>query len=51
VVTASKAATLPRASNASAGKRAIINGRPYLAIVNGIWAGYWVPESSSIVLH
>jgi hypothetical protein len=26
--------------------RAIINGRPYLAVVNGIWAGYWLPETA-----
>jgi len=50
-VTASKAATLASSSSASADKRAIINGRAYLGIVNGIWAGYWVAESTSVALH
>lgn len=50
-VTASKTATLPSSSGASADKRAIINGRAYLGIVNGIWAGYWVAESSSVFLR
>jgi Subtilase family/Bacterial Ig-like domain len=47
-VTASKAATLPSASGALAGTRATIAGRPghWLAITNGIWAGYWIRESS-----
>ena len=48
-ITASRLASLSRASGASAGARAIINGQPYLAIANGIWAGYWVPESASVV--
>jgi hypothetical protein len=50
-VTASKAATLPRSSGASASKRAIINGRSHLLVTNGIWAGYWVPESSSTLVR
>jgi hypothetical protein len=50
-VTASKTATLASSSGASADKRAIINGRAYLGIVNGIWAGYWVAESSSVFLR
>ena len=49
-VTARKAASLARSSGASASKRAIINGRSYLLIVNGIWEGYWIPVSSSTVL-
>ena len=28
----------------------MINGRPYLLIGNGIWAGYWMPESSAVRL-
>ena len=44
-VTASRAAWLSRASSASASGRAVINGRPYLLITNGIWAGYWIVES------
>jgi len=39
-----KTATLARDSGASADKRAIINGLPYLHFVDGIWAGRWVPE-------
>ncbi len=50
-VTATKVAALPRPSAASAGATGIINGQPYLAIVTGIWAGYWVPKSGSVVLH
>jgi spore germination protein YaaH len=49
-VIASKRYTLSRSSWASAGAQAIINGRTYLAIINGVWAGYWLPASSSIVL-
>jgi spore germination protein YaaH len=50
-VTASKTATLASSSGASADKRAIINGRAYLGIINGIWAGYWVAESTSVFLR
>ncbi len=50
VVTTSKSYTLLRSSSASADRRAIIHGRSYLSIVNGVWAGYWIPESSSTVL-
>ncbi|MDQ3879473.1 MAG: glycosyl hydrolase family 18 protein, partial [Chloroflexota bacterium] len=49
-VTASKKYTLTRSSTASATSRAVINGRAYLYIVNGVWGGYWVPESSSVHL-
>jgi hypothetical protein len=44
-VTATRSATLAGASGANTDARAAINGRWYLHIVNGIWAGYWVPES------
>jgi spore germination protein YaaH len=40
-------ASLGKSSAANTSGRAIINGRPYFAVVNGIWAGYWLPESSS----
>ena len=50
-VIGSKSATLVSSSGASADKRAIINGRAYLGIVNGIWAGYWVAESASVYLR
>jgi spore germination protein YaaH len=50
-VSASKTATLGNSSSAQASARAVINGRPHLLIANGIWAGYWVPESSRIILR
>lgn len=46
-VTARLEATLGRGSGANTNARAIINGTAYLSITNGLWAGYWVPESSS----
>ncbi|HEX5039104.1 MAG TPA: glycosyl hydrolase family 18 protein [Candidatus Limnocylindria bacterium] len=45
-VIASRTATLGRTSGANASARAIINGRAYWLVVNGIWAGYWIPESA-----
>jgi spore germination protein YaaH len=50
-VAGSKAATLGKASSAQASARAVINGRPYLLIANGIWAGYWVAESTRVILR
>jgi hypothetical protein len=47
-VTGSQAFTLGSASGADADARAVINGGRYLHIVNGVWAGYWVPESASV---
>jgi hypothetical protein len=44
-VTGRKTATLSRASGASVSERAKINGTTYLKVANGIWAGYWVPET------
>jgi len=41
----SKTASLSRASGADVSERARIGGRVYLKIVNGIWAGYWIPET------
>jgi hypothetical protein len=46
-VATSKAYTLQRPSGANIGARAIINGVPYLAVVNGVWAGYWIRESAA----
>jgi glucose/arabinose dehydrogenase len=43
-VLASRTGTLAAASGAAADRRAVINGLPYLHVVNGLWAGYWVPE-------
>jgi hypothetical protein len=44
-VVGSKAATLSRTSGADVSARQKINGKTYLKIANGIWAGYWVLES------
>jgi hypothetical protein len=49
-VTGTRTYTLTRASSASASARAVINGVRYVLISNGLWAGYWVPESSRVVL-
>jgi spore germination protein YaaH len=51
VVSGSKTYTLSSKSSAAASSRAVINGRPYLHIANGVWAGYWVAESSAVVLQ
>jgi hypothetical protein len=45
-VTATKSYQLGADSGANVTARAIINGRPYLWVINGIWAGYWLPESA-----
>jgi hypothetical protein len=45
-VIATKTAPLASTSGANLNGRGVINGRTYLAVTNGIWAGYWVPESS-----
>jgi peptidoglycan/xylan/chitin deacetylase (PgdA/CDA1 family) len=39
--------TLGHASSASANRTAVINGIPYYRIVNGGWAGTWVPKGAS----
>lgn len=46
VTTATKSASLWRASGANVTARAIINGRPHWLVSNGIWAGWWIPETS-----
>jgi hypothetical protein len=50
-VSGTKAYTLAKASAAQATARAIINGSPYLLISNGVWVGYWMPESNRVILH
>jgi subtilisin family serine protease len=40
----SKSATLAAASGADVSAWAIVNGRAHVLVVNGIWAGYWLPE-------
>jgi hypothetical protein len=47
-VTKSKVASLSRTSTASADQRVVINGRGYLRITNGIWAGMFVPLGTGI---
>lgn len=49
-VTAAKPYTLSRPSSATADRRAIVNGVPYLRMMNGIWAGWWVRESAAVRL-
>ncbi len=39
-----RTASVHEGSGASADERAVINGMPYLHVVNGVWAGYWVPD-------
>ncbi len=47
-VTGTRSYRLTKSSAAGSDARAIINGAPYLRIVNGVWAGYWLPESTSV---
>jgi peptidoglycan/xylan/chitin deacetylase (PgdA/CDA1 family) len=37
---------LGRASSASASRRAVIDGRPYVLMSSGIWAGTWIPVTA-----
>lgn len=46
-VLASKTSSTSGTSYAYATYRAMINGRPYLWITTGTFAGYWVPESAN----
>jgi len=50
-VSGSKSYSLARASSASADRWAIINGRAYVAIVNGVWVGYWMPLGSGVTVN
>ena len=45
-VISTKVATLARRSWAAASGRATINGKTYLLIANGIWAGHYVPRGA-----
>ena len=49
-VTGTRTYTLARPSSAAASARAVINGVGYVLITNGVWAGYWLPQSSRVVL-
>jgi len=52
-VVASKSYTLPRASSASVSQRSLVTGHSgtWYLVCNGVWAGYWVQASSTVVLH
>ncbi len=50
-VVATKTASLSRASGASANRRITAYGRSYLFITNGIWAGYYMPQSTGVTVH
>ncbi|HEX5589032.1 MAG TPA: polysaccharide deacetylase family protein [Candidatus Limnocylindrales bacterium] len=43
VVVQAKGTRLGRSSMAHADRVATIDGRPYIRIVDGIWAGWWIP--------
>ena len=49
-VVATKAASLSRASGASASRRIRVYGRSYVFIINGIWAGYYMPQSTGVTV-
>jgi len=50
-VSATKTYTLAASSSASADRWAVINGRAYVYIVNGVWAGYWMPMGSGVTVR
>ena len=51
-VIAHKTYSLARASSAHAGTQALIgSSTSYLSIVDGVWAGYWVPIGSGVGLR
>lgn len=47
-VTASRKGTLAWNSGADASARAIINGRPYFLVKNGMWGGYWLRDNGAV---
>jgi peptidoglycan/xylan/chitin deacetylase (PgdA/CDA1 family) len=50
-IASTKRAVLSRASGAAISRRAVIHGRPFGEVVNGIWAGYWIPLVSPSILR
>lgn len=50
-VSRTRSATLARPSGASADRWVVINGRQYVRITNGIWAGWWMPLGGGAVIH
>jgi hypothetical protein len=51
-ITASKSYTLAAASSAPTSRRSTITGQSgtWFYITAGVWAGYWIPESSATTL-
>jgi hypothetical protein len=49
--TASRRDTLPRASLAHVDRRVVANGRPHVHVVDGFWAGWWVPIQPGATLR
>jgi hypothetical protein len=45
-----KRASVSATSGASVSARMVVNGRWYLKVVDGIWAGYWLRESAKAYL-
>jgi hypothetical protein len=50
-VVATKTYSLGKSSSASAASIAVINGRRYALITNGVWANFWIPLSSSVIVY
>ena len=47
---ATKAFTLRSASSAPADRAAVIDGRPYVRVTAGVWAGHWMPGTAAAPL-
>lgn len=43
-IAGTRTGTLSRASGAPVSAWATVNGRPYVLVTAGMWAGYWLPE-------
>jgi len=50
-VASTKLYTLAASSTAAADRWAVINGRAYVLMVNGVWAGYWMPVGSGVTIR
>ena len=50
-VSGSKRYTLASSSSAATSSWAVINGRGHAYIVNGVWAGYWVPTGGGVTIR
>jgi spore germination protein YaaH len=49
-VSGSRSFALASASSAAADRYAVINGRAYVYVVNGVWAGYWMPLGGGVTV-